>query len=712
MNEKQIFDLNKDPVSEDSDVTNSFEPFVGQCFLSEQEAYVFYQKYAIKHGFSIRKGSYKKDTDGDLKTRNFYCHREGFTKPKVVQPSKIQRNRASTRCKCDARMRIRLYKAFDIFPEEWHVVQFDVKHNHDLLTPKQVRFLPANRNINKGDEDRILLLNKAGLSIRELVRVMELEKNVQHGGLPFLDSDIRNFLYKDKRTNTINDASELLEYCKTRKQHNPNFHYVYSVDEKNKLEHFFWCPNDCFEWYKKFGDVVVFDTTYKVNSYEMPFGIFVGVNNHGKTILFGCALLRNETIKAFQWLMKTFVSVMGKPPITILTDQDPWLTIAISTELPSTKHSFCIWHITAKFSGWFLSVLRGQYFEWCSDFYKLYRSETQEEFEDEWPITISKYKLNDNKNVIGLYNARKFWVPAYLRDYFFGGMTTTGRSESINAFIKRFINSHTTLREFLNQVDLAIETIKNKETHDSMLEKHHFPISKIMSPLEEQVRKILTPYAYNMFREELERASQYGVYRISGSEYMLKYFEEGKNTKRRRVFWDGQVIICSCKQFEFCGIVCRHILHVFIHTGCFKIPITCLPFRWHRDDLCDEQVNSLHNNAVAFQEEIVRDVVSSNAIAFQEEIVRDVVADPVVVDDPPPSVTKGRRRGKSAKRLKGGRELAKQKRVCSFCKLEGHYRSTCPTELIEKSGGKTSFSKKKKVTAEDLGINPIFCVKY
>ena len=29
---------------------------------------------------------------------------------------------------------------------------------------------------------------------------------------------------------------------------------------------------------------------YKVNVYEMPFGIFVGVNNHGKTILFGCAL--------------------------------------------------------------------------------------------------------------------------------------------------------------------------------------------------------------------------------------------------------------------------------------------------------------------------------------------------------------------------------------------------------------------------------------
>ena len=40
--------------------------------------------------------------------------------------------------------------------------------------------------------------------------------------------------------------------------------------------------------------MVVFYTTYKVNTYDMPFGIFVGVNNHGKTILFDCALRSEE----------------------------------------------------------------------------------------------------------------------------------------------------------------------------------------------------------------------------------------------------------------------------------------------------------------------------------------------------------------------------------------------------------------------------------
>ncbi|MCL7023600.1 hypothetical protein MKW94_018709 [Papaver nudicaule] len=283
---------------------------------------------------------------------------------------------------------------------------------------------------------------------------------------------------------------------------------------------------------------------------------------------------------------------MGKMPVTILTDQDLWLTKAIMEVLPSTKHSFCIWHITTKFSGWFLSVLRTKYFEWCSDFYKLYRIETIEEFEKEWPITILKYELSDNEHIIGLYNARKYWVPAFLRDYFFGGMTTTGRSESINAF-----------------VDLAIGTIRHKEDYDSMLEKHKFPISKIMSPLDEQVQKILTPYAYGMFQEELGRATQYYVHGNDGFEYVLKYFQEGKDTKRRKVFWNGEVIICSCKQFEFCGIVCRHMLKVFMHTGYFEIPINYLPFRWQRDGLRENQATTLQSGSnVASQENVVRDM--------------------------------------------------------------------------------------------------------
>lgn len=114
-------------------------------------------------------------------------------------------------------------------------------------------------------------------------------------------------------------------------------------------------------------------------------------------------------------------------------------------------HKTCllyIWYITAKCNCWFTLILRSQYSSWCMDFYKLYKLES-------WRIWAKNgYKLLQNmtclnKHVIGLYQIKHFWVPCYLREYFFGGMTTTERFESLNAFIKQFVSSHVSLTQFV-----------------------------------------------------------------------------------------------------------------------------------------------------------------------------------------------------------------------------------------------------------------------
>jgi len=81
--------------------------------------------------------------------------------------------------------------------------------------------------------------------------------------------------------------------------------------------------------------------------------------------------------------IQTFVSLMKKPPNTIITNQDPWMTQAISLEIPFTKHAFCIWHITTKFSDWFTYILQNQYSSWCTDFYRVYSLNNIDDFEKE-----------------------------------------------------------------------------------------------------------------------------------------------------------------------------------------------------------------------------------------------------------------------------------------------------------------------------------------
>ena len=129
---------------------------------------------------------------------------------------------------------------------------------------------------------------------------MELKKNVKHGDLPFFQQDIRNFYVKMRKMHAVNDTMDLLQFCKIAKERNSKFQYAFTTDEEKMLKHIFWLHPHNFDWYQKYGDVVTFYTTYKVYAYDMSFGIFIGVNNHGKTIIFGCALLRNEITSVFQ----------------------------------------------------------------------------------------------------------------------------------------------------------------------------------------------------------------------------------------------------------------------------------------------------------------------------------------------------------------------------------------------------------------------------
>ncbi|CAL5191621.1 unnamed protein product [Lathyrus oleraceus] len=657
-------------------------PFVGQIFLSEEEAFIFYKRYAYQHGFSVRKGRFIKQ-NGIVSRRDFFCHREGRTALKIIEPSKEQRNRESTRCECKAHLRISLQKTHDMFPSEWRVTTFVVEHNHTLLTQSEVRFLPANRIISDDYSERIFLLKEGGLSVRQLMRVIELEKNVEHGYLPFIEKDVRNLFLKAKKKVEITDVVDLLKYCEDAKKSCSKFQYAYTLDEERRLEHIFWSHAYCFDWYQEYGDVVVFDTTYKVNSYEMPFGIFVGMNSHGKTILFGCALLRNEKTSAFRWLMK--------PPKTILTDQDPWMKEAISKELPSTKHSFCIWHITFKFSCWFNAILRDKYPKWCADFYGLYKLETREEFEHHWPKVVAKYNLQSNKHVKGLYEIKIYWALAYLRDYFFGGMTTTGRSESINAFIKRFINSHTTLSDFTKQVDLAINDIKQKEEHEAMLEKCKRLNMKLISPLQEQAHNLLTGFAFQKFQEEFERSIQYSIHHQNGNAFVLRYYKDA-NSRKHMVFWDGKIATCSCKHFEFWGILCRHILSIFLHKDCHEIPSNYLPSRWRLQvSHEDEEVNPQPINVV-FEDQII----CYNNEAHANDIVQC----------PPISKTKGRPK---RRRLKGGKELSHTMNTCGLCKDIGHNIATCP--LKENIQFSAHTKNKKQKICQDANLNPVLLQK-
>ena len=91
---------------------------------------------------------------------------------------------------------------------------------------------------------------------------------------------------------------------------------------------------------------MAFDSTYKRNKYNKPLVIFSGTNHHGKTCIFGCALLEDEKEETYKWLLEAFAEAMfGKHLKAMVTDGDAAMRKAIKAVFPYANHRLCAWHL-------------------------------------------------------------------------------------------------------------------------------------------------------------------------------------------------------------------------------------------------------------------------------------------------------------------------------------------------------------------------------
>ena len=68
---------------------------------------------------------------------------------------------------------------------------------------------------------------------------------------------------------------------------------------------------------------------------------------------------------------------------------------------------------------------------------------------------IDKYALEDCEWLSELYKERKRWESCYVKNSFWAGMSTTQRSESMNAFFHGYVHSKTSLKQFVEQYENA-----------------------------------------------------------------------------------------------------------------------------------------------------------------------------------------------------------------------------------------------------------------
>ena len=550
----------------------NLEPLSGMEFESHGEAYSFYQEYARSMGFNTAiQNSRRSKTSREFIDAKFACSRYGtkreydksYNRPRARQNKPDSENatgrRSCSKTDCKASMHVKRR------PDgKWVIHSFVKEHNHELLPAQAV------------SEQTRKMYAAMARQFAEYKNVVGLKNDPKN---PF-----------DKGRNLAletGDAKILLDFFLQMQNINSNFFYAIDLGEDQRLKNLFWVDAKSRHDYNTFSDVVSFDTTYVRNKYKMPLALFIGVNQHYQFMLLGCALISDESVTTFSWLMQTWLKAMGgQAPKVLITDHDKAMKSAVLEVFPDTRHCFCLWHILGKVSENLGHIMK-RHESFMAKFEKcIHRSWTNEEFEKRWWKILERFELKEDEWMQSLYDDRKLWVPTYMKDVCLAGMSTVQRSESVNSFFDKFVHKKTTVQEFVKQYELILQDRYEEEAKADSDTWNKQPTLKSPSPLEKSVSVVYTHAVFKKFQAELLGVVACHPKKERQDEAITTFrVQEFDRSQDFMVIWNEMKseISCICRLHEYKGYLCRHAMIVLQICGLSAIPSQYILKRWTKD---------------------------------------------------------------------------------------------------------------------------------
>ncbi|EEE59391.1 hypothetical protein OsJ_11516 [Oryza sativa Japonica Group] len=558
---------------DDKVVQTLIVPQVGMSFESKDKAYEMYNTYAGKVGFSIRKSNVKRRSNGTIYQKHMVCNKQG--------QQETSSSLDTTRTCCKARVQFSVCRK-----EIWMVQKVVLEHNHDLVSPNKSHKLRSQRRVIEADRQLIGQIREAGMKPAQVYGFMK----EWYGGadkVPFSKMDCNNEIGRErKKYLESNDTQTLLEYLRNKQLEDPTFFYAIQVDkEDGRIANFFWADGQSIMDYACFGDFVSFDTTFDTNKCEMPFAPLLGTNHHKQTIIFGAALLFNQTIESFVWLFETFLTAMsGKHPSTIFTDQDAAMAAAIAFVFRNTSHRLCLWHIYLNGGKNLSHVIHKHPNKFLADFKRcVYEDRSEYYFNKMWHELLSEYNLEDNKWISNLYKLREKWAIVF-RNSFTADITSTQRSEGMNNVYKKRFRRKLGLSELLVECDKVSATLRENELDADFKSRHSNPVTYIPNlPMLKIAAESYTRSMYSELEDEFKQQFTLSckLLKTEGATLTFVVMPMEYDHEATVVFNPTEMTItCSCRKYECIGLLCKHALRVFNMNKVFTLPSHYILNRW------------------------------------------------------------------------------------------------------------------------------------
>lgn len=568
-------------------VYDGVDPFEGMEFDDEEDAWTFYNVYAHRVGFSTRISvMHRSRRDGSIMSRQFVCAKEGFRTYRgknEVSPvaagsgedsGRGRRTRAVTRVGCKAMIRVKKQDN-----GRWAVTKLETAHNHPLVPPNQAHCLRPHKPLSECGKQRQFGIPRNGGML------LAIEPPPPPISPPMPQTSVLQVVPHYTRDGIGDHARVILDYVKRMQAEDPAFFYAMQFIDGHPVGNIFWADARARMAYKHFGDAVFLDDYCKRNKYQLPLVAFTGVNHHCQPVLFGCAIIGDNSEASFVWLFETLLLAMsGHHPDSLTTEHDSAIQLAALKVLPRTRHRFCRWHI--------LNETHDKLSHLSDEFPSLHEElvncinmpETIDEFEVNFKALISKVGPGNSEWLYSVYNCRQHWVPVYLRDTFFGDESSKEECASRSSFFDGYISAKTDPQSFIQQYEKALDCCYEKEVKEEFETKYSLPEIKTSSPIEKQGADLYTRSMFLKFQQELVDASvsSLEVMKEDGKSRIYKVTKSAGSEKPHMVEFNsfGSSATCSCQMFEHLGIVCRHILTVFGTQGVSSLPSQYIVKRW------------------------------------------------------------------------------------------------------------------------------------
>ncbi|XP_062089745.1 protein FAR1-RELATED SEQUENCE 5-like [Humulus lupulus] len=685
------------------------EKLVGHVFESLDIAEEFIYKYATVIGFSLQKSHIRRNSQGQIREREWVYAREGRRDEiHCDRPDRRREPKPITRVGCKVCFRVNLVRG----NMKWICREFISIHSHAVAFDKEKQFLRSSRVVPPGYLNTVVSMKESCIRTCHIMSYMAH----QVGGyerMSFTSKDLYNRIVAASKVDFDgSDARRAIGYLEHKEDTNPRFFGKFSYNASNQLLNLFWVDGKSRSDYETYGHAITFDSTYKTNSYGKPLLVWVGVNNHYRTCILGFAILDNESTSTYMWATKAFLECMGGVmPKTIVTDGDEAIAGTIQSLMPDVSHRICYWHIHNKA----VSKVKNPSFarQFSSLLYKYY---SEEEFEQKWEDLIVEFGIKDNEYAANLYEDWKKWAETFLRGNFFCGMSTTQRSEGINVMLKKKVNNKLKLYEFLRVVDMVLSLVRHREEKDDYTTLHTTPeLGKTnLHQIEEELSNI---YTRNMFYKVRKQMSKEGNYMVKSTfvednAKILKLHKYATKRSRRSVYVtpSHDFFVCECQYFLSYGIPCRHIFAAMKHLHITKMPRALVLSRWtihakknsefernniqpHIDKRVEEKgrfggiMSKL--NEVAYLGSTSHSAYDIATMEIEKLCVKLKDATDIGVDNtlqklPQHRVTQLKVLDPNFTKSKGMAKMpgtkATVRRKCTLCKKSGHNKSTCPTK--------------------------------